>query len=126
MPVVGGGLVGVVLFALWVYCIFDVIRSEETLVRNLPKIVWLLLVIFTWVVGAVAWLVLGRPQGLTTYAGGTTRGVDRKGPVGPEDSPKFMSALEEKRRLEKWEQELRRREERLRRSEEEGESGPQN
>ncbi len=56
------GLVAVVLLLLWVYCIFDVIASESTLVRNLPKPVWLVIVLLLPDIGALAWLLLGRPE----------------------------------------------------------------
>jgi Phospholipase_D-nuclease N-terminal len=50
----GGGLVGLALLGLWIYCIFDVIATEEALVRNLPKLLWLVLVIIVPDVGAIA------------------------------------------------------------------------
>jgi hypothetical protein len=72
---------------LWVYCIFDVIATEEMLIRNLPKTVWLLIVLFVPTVGALAWLLLGRPL----YAGfrpGDTSPRRPSRPVrGPDDDP---------------------------------------
>jgi hypothetical protein len=113
----GGGLVGIILLALWLWAIFDVISTDNTLVRNLPKIVWLLLVIVIPTIGAIAWLLLGRPE-RAGWRPGTT--IERKPPriLGPEDSPQFMSALEdEATRLRRWEDELRKREDDLRRRE---------
>lgn len=120
MPLFGGGIVGLAILLLIIYSVFDAIRSDEALIRNLPKVFWVLLIIFTGPIGAVAWLVLGRPERAPRTPGTTDFQAPRK-PVGPEDSPSFMSALEEKKRLEKWEEELRLREEKLRRQEE-GES----
>ncbi len=40
----------------------NVITTPDAEVRNLPKVLWLLLVLLFPVVGAVAWLVAGRPQ----------------------------------------------------------------
>jgi hypothetical protein len=48
---------------LVVYCALNVITTPEDEVRNLPKLVWLLLVLFFPVVGGISWLVAGRPQG---------------------------------------------------------------
>lgn len=113
-----GGVAGIVLLLLWVYCIFDVIGTDETLVRNMPKIMWLLIVILVPTVGSVAWLVLGRPEAVRP---GPVQAPRRPEPRarGPEDSPDFMMrASDEARRLRKWEEELRRREEDLRRREE--------
>ena len=58
----GGGVLGFVFLAFWVWAIFDVISSDEAMVRNVPKLVWLLLVVFLSTIGAVAWLLLGRPR----------------------------------------------------------------
>jgi Phospholipase_D-nuclease N-terminal len=114
----GGGLVGLVLVALWIFCILDVIATDEVLVRNLPKFLWLLVVIILPSVGSIAWLILGRPVG-AGFRLGSNIGIHRpqKRVVGPEDSPEFLSSME-RRRLEGWEAELRRREEELRRREE--------
>jgi hypothetical protein len=55
-----GGL-ALIFFAVWVFCIIDVITTPEFAVRNLPKLVWLILVILLVDVGSLAWLVAGRP-----------------------------------------------------------------
>ena len=56
-------LMSVVVFALWVFCLVDVIGTPEPAVRNLPKVGWLLLVLLFPLVGSVVWLVAGRPEG---------------------------------------------------------------
>jgi Phospholipase_D-nuclease N-terminal len=48
-------------FALWIYCIVDVITTPPTRVRNLPKLVWLFVVVLLFDVGALIWLLGGRP-----------------------------------------------------------------
>src|SRR5665647_1857981 len=53
----------VIELALLVYCLIDCIQSDEGSVRNLPKTMWVLLIIFLPIVGSVAWLAVGRPQG---------------------------------------------------------------
>lgn len=53
---------GVVTFALWVFCLVDVIGTPEGKVRNLPKVGWLVLVLIFPLVGSIAWLVAGRPE----------------------------------------------------------------
>jgi Phospholipase_D-nuclease N-terminal len=55
-------LLGVVAFALWVYCLVDAIGSPAAAVRNLPKVAWVLLILFFPFVGSLAWLVAGRPE----------------------------------------------------------------
>lgn len=47
-------------FALWVYCLVDVIGRTEDGVRHLPKLAWIVLVLLFPFVGSVAWLLVGR------------------------------------------------------------------
>src|SRR4051794_22714150 len=51
------GVVGFALILLWLYCIFDVISTDDVLVRNLPKMVWLFIVIILPDIGSIAWLL---------------------------------------------------------------------
>ncbi len=115
--------------ALWVYCILDVIATDDVLVRNLPKGMWLLIVIFLPDIGSLAWLLLGRPLYAGWRPGDTTRRPPRR-VIGPEDRDDFPTGpnrpaspprpLESRENeLAAWEEQLRRREERLRRQEEE-------
>jgi hypothetical protein len=124
----GGGLFGLVLLGFWLWAIFDVISTDDAMVRNLPKFMWLMLVIFLSDVGAIAWLLLGRPEHAGFRPGDTT---PRHRFVAPEDGPRWAvedarrdhyaqldeeldRRLEEKR-LREWDAELRRREDELRR-----------
>lgn len=118
----GGGLLALAVLALWIYCILDVIATDDAVMRNMPKILWLIVVIILPTVGSVAWLVLGRPANAGYKPGDTsTRSLPRRSlprPVGPEDSPDFIAELDDRTaRLKKWEEDLRRREEDLRRRE---------
>lgn len=120
----GGGIVALALLLFWIYCIFDVISTDESLTRNMPKFVWLVVVILLPTVGSVAWLALGRPQKAGPAPGATRyqqppRRLPKAPPKGPEDSPEFMSGLDgHARELKKWEEDLKRREDELRRREE--------
>jgi hypothetical protein len=58
----GEGLFTLVFVGLWIYCVFDVIRTDDAAVENLPKMFWLLIVIFVPTIGSIAWLLLGRPR----------------------------------------------------------------
>ncbi len=55
-------LLGVITFALWVYSLVDAIGSPAHRVRNLPKVAWVLIILFFPLVGSIAWLVAGRPE----------------------------------------------------------------
>lgn len=118
------GLAGLMTLALWVFCVFDVIAADEPLVRNLPKSLWLMIVVFVPTVGAIAWLALGRPPNVGWTPGSSDYRAPRRA-VGPEDTPGWSSGPpadegERARKLKAWEAELRRREEELRRREEDG------
>jgi hypothetical protein len=54
-----GGL-ALLALAVWIFCIIDVITTPEPQIRNLPKVVWLLIVIILSDIGSIAWLVAGR------------------------------------------------------------------
>lgn len=121
MILLGGGLIGILLLAFWVYCIFDVVSTDEYLMRNMPKVLWLIVVILLPTVGAVAWLLLGRPIGAGLRPGDTTPHKPRSAPrpLAPDDDPTFLARLDdETRRLRAWEDDLRRREGELRRKDE--------
>lgn len=122
-----GGLFGLAILALWIYCIFDVISTDETAMRNLPKIVWLLVVIFIPTIGSISWLLLGRPERAGFAPGGSGYrpeprggGVDRWGPrsrglMAPDDDPRFLAHLDDQaKKLRAWEEDLKKREEELR------------
>ncbi len=53
---------GPLVFAFWVYCVIEVILARDDEVRNLPKVGWLLLVLFFPLAGGIAWFVAGRPD----------------------------------------------------------------
>jgi len=113
----GPGLIGIALLAVWLYCIFDVIATEEALARNLPKIVWLLLVIFVPTIGAIAWLALGRPLYAGWRPGDTTPRPPRPPRVAPEDRPDWNpdGFAQREAELRRREEELKQRDEELRR-----------
>jgi hypothetical protein len=111
---------------LWIYCIFDVVTTDEGLCRNLPKMVWLLIVIFIPDIGSIVWLVAGRPEASSFRIGDNSYRPQRR-PVGVEDRADFgvdLASLsppvrerEEQAQMRLREEQLRRREEELRRRE---------
>jgi hypothetical protein len=100
----GGGALFLVELCLVVYCALNVITTPEDQVRNLPKLLWLLLVLFVPVVGPVAWLVAGRPQApprSLPYKGNTgiPAAYDRPGratAAAPDDDAAFLRQLRER------------------------------
>lgn len=114
---VGPSLGFIVVMALWIYALLDLIQTDEILVRNLPKMMWLLLVIFIPMVGSLAWIIAGRPL----YAGWAPGGSQERRPrarLAPEDRPDWSLAFPpasgpSAADLQRWEDDLARREREL-------------
>ena len=53
------GAFGVVMLGLWLFCILDVITTDQSRIRNLPKLAWLFIVILIPDIGSIAWLIAG-------------------------------------------------------------------
>ena len=100
----GGGVLALVEVVLLVYCVLNIITTPEGEVRNLPKFLWLLLVVVLPLVGGIAWLIAGRPQGPARslpYKGnsGIPPAYDRPGRATafrPEDDEAFLRGLRER------------------------------
>lgn len=95
------GLIGLLLLLLWIWAIFDVIATDASVVRNLPKTLWFILVIFLPDIGSIAWLLLGRPQydNFTPGGAGPVRrarqpGFKGSGPYGPDSAPRYLGDYE--------------------------------
>jgi hypothetical protein len=130
-------LMFLVPLALAIYALVDCISSKDDEVKHLPKLVWLLLIVFAWVIGPLAWIFIGRRRELPGRTPGV-RGTARGGWVAPDDNPDFLKSINEdklreenerdKELLESWEEDLRRREEEMRENDDDGGSsgsGPQ-
>ena len=144
-----GGILFLAALAIWLYAVLDSVSSDRTQVRRLPKGLWVAIVLLTFIVGAVAWLMYGRPRASaprrpTLGSSGRTAWPTRPGrdtaapPEGlfgrgagrpaPDDDPEFLAGLDQRaaqeheKLLGSWEEDLRRREEELRRDL--GEDGP--
>ena len=95
---------GLLSLALLVYAVLDVVTTPRDAVQVLPKPLWLLIVLFVPIVGGIAWLVAGRPQG-------SARSLPYKGNAGispaynrpqrasaaaPDDDEAFLRGLRER------------------------------
>ena len=101
------GVLGMVVLGLWIFCLLDVISTDEYACRNLSKIVWILLVLFFPLIGSIAWLVAGRPQTDATssmpykgnYGHPSFPEYERPGravAANPEDDEAFLRGLRER------------------------------
>jgi len=99
-------ILGLALLAFWLYSLFDVITTPEESVRNFPKILWVLVVVFLLDIGAIAWFLMGRPRAVAPNAAGDQivhpsqlgRTPPRRddAPRGPDDDPEFLRSLNRK------------------------------
>jgi hypothetical protein len=108
------GLTTVLLFGLLLYCVLDIVLSDAAAIRNLPKLVWLVLVLLVPLIGALVWFIAGRPLSAGLAPGSTApsaaqamhrhpaRGRPRPRPPqrpvarGPDDDPEFLRRLDER------------------------------
>ena len=82
-------LLYVLPLALTLYALIDCVRTDETLVKGLPKIVWVLLIILIWVIGPLAWIIAGRER---TWEVPQRPAPPR--PIAPDDDPDFLRDLD--------------------------------
>ncbi|MGI8761359.1 MAG: PLDc N-terminal domain-containing protein [Jatrophihabitantaceae bacterium] len=98
------GFFGLLMLGVWIFCIIDVITTPAPQCRNLPKILWLLIVLLLAAVGSIVWLVAGRPWVPRAEAGDrSARHPSRRGAAtNPDDDEEFLASLraraEEQRR----------------------------
>jgi hypothetical protein len=100
------GALGLLAIGVWIFCIIDVITTPEGEARNLPKLVWLLIVIILMDIGSIAWLVAGRDWNRVPAARSqrptAARPTGARLPTNPDDDEDFLAGLraraEEQRR----------------------------
>ncbi|MEO6468315.1 MAG: PLD nuclease N-terminal domain-containing protein, partial [Acidimicrobiia bacterium] len=103
--------IGFIVVALWIWALIDCISTDRELIRNLPKGVWLIVVIILFDLGAILWLLLGRPANKHWRANtGPADYSSPRRPRGVEDRPQFSASdvtdrrsEELNRRLAAWE-----------------------
>jgi hypothetical protein len=125
MPDIVAGVVGIVLLFIWAYCLYDVITTDDGLVRNLPKLAWFVIVLVLFDIGSVLWLCFGRPQvssrrvvSLERHRPRSTRSSEREmDDRSTEHLHPVVREREELARMRMLEAQLQRRESELRRRE---------
>jgi hypothetical protein len=110
---------GLLLLALWLFCLVDVIVTDESSCRNLPKMVWLVIVLVLPDVGSILWLIAGRPQSVAAQGAARYRrssgAAYREAPrsSNPDDDEEFLRSVrqraEEQRRTAREQQDRRER-----------------
>jgi phospholipase D-like protein len=99
------GALGLILLGLWIFCLIDVITTDQSQMRNLPKMAWVLIVLLLADIGSILWLVAGREWQTTGQsranrgAGGAFPEYDRPGravPANPDDDEQFLRNVRER------------------------------
>lgn len=82
----GRVLVIVIAALLTIYCVVEVAQADPDEVRALPRWMWATIIIVLPVIGAIAWLLWGRPR---------RSQIDRSKyrPIAPDDDPDFLRGL---------------------------------
>lgn len=96
-------ILALVLTAVMVFSIVDISTIDRSRVRHLPKFVWIILVVITSVLGSILWFAIGRER---KGQGGSGPGR-RAQPRGPEDDPRFIDHIEQRRRNREQEERIR-------------------
>ncbi|MEU8068290.1 MULTISPECIES: PLD nuclease N-terminal domain-containing protein [unclassified Micromonospora] len=107
---------------LAVVALISCLSADEEKVKALPRMIWVLIILFFPLVGSIAWFLVGRerPAGIAGVAGTAGTPAPARRPLAPDDDPEFLASLaersrrEDEERLRLWEKDLRRREEELR------------
>jgi hypothetical protein len=99
-----------VALGVWLYCLFEVLSTDEGDARNLPKFAWFLIVLVGFDLGAIAWLLFGRRRGYVTAdvtawppdfllsRDGGAPDPSAPAPLGPDDDPEFLRQLDRRLR----------------------------
>lgn len=77
----------VIAALLTIYCVVEVAQADPDDVRALPRWMWATIIIVIPVLGAIAWLLWGRPRRQPLDRGGRQR------PIAPDDDPDFLRGL---------------------------------
>ncbi|RLP99608.1 PLD nuclease N-terminal domain-containing protein [Micromonospora sp. CV4] len=115
-------LLFLVQIVLAVCALISCLSAEEGQIRALPRIAWVLIILFFPLVGSIAWFVAGREPGPGARKAWPTgnRPAERHRPVAPDDDPEFLRSVQERSQQQdqelfrRWEEDLRRREDDLR------------
>lgn len=101
-------LLPVLVLALTIYALLDCARTpEELMPARMPKVMWIVLIVFVVGIGPIAWIIVSRvkaaeerggvvePTVWSSKEGTTFHRAERPRPVAPDDDPEFLRGLEQ-------------------------------
>lgn len=84
----------ILYLGLTAYVIADIAQSREEEPFRMPKVLWILVVLFAPFVGAGAWILAK----WMNRGGGSGGGQPRRAPSAPDDDPEYLTWLAEQER----------------------------
>ncbi|MFL6027315.1 MAG: PLD nuclease N-terminal domain-containing protein [Friedmanniella sp.] len=78
----------IIMALLMIYCVVEVAQAPPFAVRRMPRWLWAVAIICLPLVGAVSWLLLGRPNAQTLG-----KRKPPKRPTAPDDDVDFLRGL---------------------------------
>lgn len=81
--------------ALTVYALFSCIQTPDEDVPHLPKLLWIVLIVFVPFAGPIVWLLMSRAQGSRQEpVVRRPAGPPPTRPTAPDDDPDFLKSLD--------------------------------
>jgi hypothetical protein len=117
---------------LAIAALISCMSADEGAINALPRIAWVLIILFFPLLGSIAWFAAGRSStrpAATWRPGAGFPERERPRPVAPDDDPTFLRSIRDERARDedmfaKWEEDLRRREEQIRKERPDGTPEP--
>ncbi|GAA3590207.1 PLD nuclease N-terminal domain-containing protein [Kribbella ginsengisoli] len=79
---------------LSVYALFSCIQTRDEDVPYLPKLVWIVLIVFVPFVGPIVWLLMSRTEAVRRERAAVPKARPSGRPVAPDDDPDFLASLD--------------------------------
>ncbi|MEV6412316.1 PLD nuclease N-terminal domain-containing protein [Kribbella sp. NPDC051718] len=79
---------------LSVYALFSCIQTRDEDVPYLPKLVWIVLIVFVPFVGPIVWLLMSRTEAVRRDRAAVPKTKPTTRPVAPDDDPDFLRSLD--------------------------------
>ena len=107
-------VISLLLLAVLVFALVDIITSDTWRVRYLPKVAWVLLVVFLPLIGSVLWFVLGKERSAPKALGSVGDPRRQEAVRGESSAEDDLAAVEREIEFHEKQAEIRRLEAQLR------------